>query len=345
MTDVQITVDGDLADTFSAIAAAYAGQKAQVAAGQATITDLQADVAGDVSQLADDASTIAALQAQVAQLQLDANPMPPVGAYLGDQSSVTAFGPDVNVLRQYNTPGKIPATFVPMWPLPHLKITLPSIKPDHPTFDQDAVVATYAHSYAAWCKAHGVRPIIIIEHEPENKTKQPADSPTNFSAEWIHYRNVIKIAEPDLEVWATFMTYTEDERPPDNLGHATKGVNEWIDELHAETVAAAIAPDGISFDGYPDYTKGETAEANFGPDFAYVRAKPGWSRMPVGVAEWGYGDPIDVNTEAHITAGLDYFRQYGVEFISYFDANVSGQWNLAGRPLSIKALQAAMTAG
>jgi len=67
--------------------------------------------------------------------------------------------------------------------------------------------------------------------------------------------------------------------------------------------------------------------------------------MPVGVAEWGYGDPIDVNTEAHITAGLDYFRQYGVEFISYFDANVSGQWNLAGRPLSIKALQAAMTAG
>jgi hypothetical protein len=291
------------------------------------IADLQAGWA------ADDAA-LAAANAQIASLEAQLAPYPPTGAYLPSSAAAAAFlarGP-VAVVRQYSTPGHIPPVFLPQPPIPGLRISVPSIKPDHPTLDQDAAVTAYAHSLVAWADAAGVMPQLIIEHEPENKAKQPADAPAAYATDWTHYRTVAVRAEPSLEVWACFMTYTMLRRPPDNLGHTTAGENEWIDALNSACTAQGIRPDGIAFDGYPP--AGNTAASEFAPNFSYVYEEPGWAAMPVAAAEWGYKG-TDAEIAAHIEAGLDFFRSAGARWVSWFDSDGFG---IDTDPLSISAL-------
>jgi hypothetical protein len=289
--------------------------------------------AADDTALSASESQIATLTAEVATLTAElaaASPYPPTGAYLPTPAAASAFvasGP-VAVNRVYNAPGHIPDASQPLGTTGQvttvaagLTVLVVSIKPDHPTYDQDAAVAGYASRYAMACKAMGVRPILIIEHEPENKDKQPADSPAAYAADWMHYRQVVKLAAPDVEVWACFMTYTLNARPPDNLGHTTAGQNEWVQALHAACILAGVAPDGIAFDGYPDAAKGETAASNFTPSFVYVHGMAGWSRMPVAAAEWGLAHPSgDAALAAHISAGVDFFRAVGAVFVAWFDS-------------------------
>jgi hypothetical protein len=342
MTTQQITVDSDIAPPFVAVAASYAGLK--TALGLDTT-----ELAADVVQAAADAATIAALKAQIAVLQ----PIPPVGCAANTQAVMDElFGANkAQVARSYNTPGAIPAKFAPQLVSTAMRVYLESIKPDHPVLDQGAAVLTYVDSGLAYGAAHDFEYVTIIEHEPENSQKQPQDDPANYAAEWVFYAQGIWKTNPGAQIWATFMTYTLDSRP------GYKGTNPWIVALNAACNAAGIMPSGISFDGYTQGTKtgavAGTAAANFGPDFAYVRAQPGWEAMPLAVAEWGVtaeaGGPdgglpaTDAAIADHITTGLAYFKAQDVKYVSWFnDASYGYTLDTVKFPLSCAALVAGL---
>jgi hypothetical protein len=330
-----MTVAGDIAIPLSDIQKAAAAADTAAAAAAAQIEQLQQQNSALTqansaltSEEATDQQKIASLLALIASV----NPAPLVGAAFTNQADATKIGG--NVYRQYNTPGKLPAPFTLNYTMPHLKLLIVSHKPDHPTFNQDAAYTAAITSLVAWGKANDVEIIVVVEHEPENKTKQPADSPANFSAEWRHYRTLAVAAGVPIEnVQCVFMDYTLDSRPD------TKGTNPWIVELAAELKAAGEPdPGGVGFDSYPSVSAKESLATAVLPNFAYARSF--WPNCKVGIAEWGYSG-TDADTAAHITQGLkDMKSVVGLRYISWFD---EGGDNLASRPLSIAALQAGMT--
>lgn len=285
-----MTVTSDLTGPLSAIGQVAAAADEMIAGLAAQNEQLQQENADLTGQLATANQQIAALEA---------NQKPPllVGAAATSAASFNGLG--VTLLRQYHGPDTIPASFKSTYA--GAKQWVVSIKPQLDG-SQAAAVSTWAKTVPA-----GAR--VVIQHEPENKSK--SISPAQFASCWEAYAPLIRQANPAVTVGQCFMAFTSNGRPVDAV-HKAAGQNEWLTAGCSRTVK----PDFVLWDGYvygPNYA---TPAATFdGPRRLADALIPG---IEQGIAEVGATGSGTTRAGWFTTLG-QYARQVGFTVLCLFD--------------------------
>lgn len=294
--NAEVAQDATDVQALQAETAKEAADQTTIASDKTTISSLTAansTLSGQVSVLQ---VQVISLQQQLAALQ-PAKPKPVYGAAATSAASYGGLG--VTLLRQYYQPDVIPAAFKTQFA--GAKSWVISIKPDI-NLSQGAAVTAFAKTLPAGCR-------LIIQHEPENKTK--GITPAQFAACYEFYAPLVKTAIPSVKVGQCFMAYTSNSRPVDAV-HTHAGQNEWL----TAGCSGALKPDFVLWDGYvynPNYA---TPAATFeGPRKLADALVPG---IEQGIAEVG-ADGTGAARAAWFTSLGAYVTSVGFSVVCLFD--------------------------